>query len=207
MVFTRNWDSTTPAGSAQISAGDDAIRALKVDLEERMASVFEDIDADPLVLKASVIGAIGAATKKLVISGSLFQPVDDEDDVSYQGRSMVSDDGGSRELFAAVQLPVGVTITEIEVLWNKRTLSGIQCTLVEVEFATTLAETDVAVVTNTTAGVQLTDTGGMAPYEVTADTYLYLVVEPTTAGLLDSDRFTLYGVRLTYEASNATETI
>lgn len=207
MAYTRNWDNTSPAGSAQISGGDNAIRAMKEDIDERLSSVFEDIDADPLVLKSTVVGSIGAGTKKMVISGGFFQPSADEDDTSYQGRSMVSDNSGDRQLFAPVLLPVGAMITEVEVLWDKRTLSGVQCTLRVVDFDTALGEADVVQIINTTAGVQLTPTGGMAPYEVLADTYLYIVTEPTTAGLLDADRYTLYGVRITYTVDSVAETL
>lgn len=37
MAATRTWDETTPAGSSNVSAGDDSIRNFKVDVRERMA--------------------------------------------------------------------------------------------------------------------------------------------------------------------------
>jgi hypothetical protein len=208
MAYTRNWDNTTPAGSSQVSAGDDSIRSMKEDISQRLLSVFVGIDADPLVLKPDVVGSIGAATKKMIVPGVAFQPSENgTDDVTYQGMSMVSDNSGDRQVFAPLILPPGTVITLVELLSDKRTLAGIECSVIKAPFSVVPVETTaVGPITNTTAGIQLTSSGAVA-YDVTDADYLHIMVVPTTAGLLGVDRFTLYAVRITYQATSALETL
>src|SRR3990167_10855283 len=51
MAYTQNIDEATPAGSAAANTADDELRAVKRDFKERLESVFEDVDNDPLQMK------------------------------------------------------------------------------------------------------------------------------------------------------------
>lgn len=50
MAYTQSLDPAVPAGSDPIASGDDKIRALTQAIKERLLTLVEDIDADPLVL-------------------------------------------------------------------------------------------------------------------------------------------------------------
>ena len=206
MAYSRSWDITSPAGSGQVSGGDDAIRAMKEDIEERLESIFEDIDDDPLEFKPSVIGSIGAKTgKTLIIPAEAFTPTEDDDDVTWFDQYVQSDNSGDREMKAPVILPPGVTITKIEFLWNKQTLAGLRGELLSVDFDTGVALNTVAgPFDETGAGVVLTDSGAMS-YVIDPDLIYKIRIKPTS--LVTADRVVIYGVRITYDASDATETL
>lgn len=46
MAYTRVWDDTTPTGSEQAKTIDDLIRNLKVDIQERLNTIFNMTDAN-----------------------------------------------------------------------------------------------------------------------------------------------------------------
>lgn len=56
MVYVNALDPTTPSDTDPAAQGDDEIRRIKAALIERLETIVEDIDQDPLVLKASVLG-------------------------------------------------------------------------------------------------------------------------------------------------------
>ncbi len=72
MTYTRDFDVTTPADGDLLSAGDDSIRDFKVDVEERLASAYVDINADPMVPKDESIPA--TALKSGSISFAQLDP-------------------------------------------------------------------------------------------------------------------------------------
>lgn len=207
MAYTRNWDIASPAGSAQISGGDDAIRAMKEDIEERIESIFEDIDADPLEFKPSVIGAIGSKTgKTMIIPSTAFVAEEDEDDYTYFDQYMQSDNSGSRVLKAPLILPPGVIITEIEYLWNRDgALAGQRGELYGMDFDTGVAlNAAISTTEETNAGIQLTSSGAMS-HEVDPDRVYFIRLEPTS--IISGGRLIIYGVRVTYDCGDATETL
>src|SRR5688572_18597369 len=76
MAYTNTWAEDIPAGTEQAKTIDNHIRQARLDVGERLASVFEDLDADPMVLKSSAFPAGGAAGK-LNIFGSAFRGHED----------------------------------------------------------------------------------------------------------------------------------
>lgn len=57
MAYADALNAAVPADTDPISQGDDAIRTQVRALRERLESVFQDIDADPMVLKAGSVGS------------------------------------------------------------------------------------------------------------------------------------------------------
>lgn len=205
MAYARTWDSTTPQGTAQISLGDDAIRALKEDLQARLLTLVTDLDLDPLVLKPTVVGSIGSKTKQLVIPPEAFVPTEDDDDITYFDTYVQSDNSGDREMKAPVILPPGVIITEIEFVWNRQSMTGIVGELFGVGFDTGVSlGAAIASISTTAAGPQLTSTGTIS-HEVSADRVYKIRIKPSE--VLTLSRIVIYGVRITYECGDASETL
>lgn len=204
MAYTRNWDNTSPAGGSQLSAGDDAIRAMKVDLDERLSSVFEDIDVDPLALKSTAVGSIGAATGKQIILGPHeFAPAQDDDNIAWGADYVTFDNGPNVVMRAPVILPIGVTITLIELLADKSTATQISAVLRGKGFTGTpaAAADKHSAIVRTAAGVGI-DSSGALTIAVVADEMLFMEVTGAIGG-----NARLYGVRITYDASSAAETL
>lgn len=55
MAFTNNMSVIIPAGSVAANLIDNHIRQTRLDFKERLASVFNDLDVDPMTFKASFI--------------------------------------------------------------------------------------------------------------------------------------------------------
>jgi len=204
MAYTRTWDSTTPTATSQLSAGDDAIRALKVDIEERLSALLEDIDADPPSLQSDIVGTIGSKTgKQIIIGPHAFVPVADDDNTSWEAAYVAIDDGPNFTIRASVVLPIGVTVTKIEMLGDKNTADGITCVLKGAGFsaAPSAPANKHTALSRTAAGVGIEATGTLA-IAVVADELLFLEVAGDVNG-----NARLYGVRITYDASDATETL
>jgi len=57
MAFTRDYEITTPAGTEDVSSGDDRIRAFKADIEERLENMFYGFNADSTTGDEATAGA------------------------------------------------------------------------------------------------------------------------------------------------------
>lgn len=55
MAYTNAWSNAIPAGSVAANFIDDHIRQLRLDIDERLATIVNDIDADPLTLKTNIV--------------------------------------------------------------------------------------------------------------------------------------------------------
>lgn len=56
MAYSNPLDPSTPSGSDPLAQGDDRLREAKGAIRERLATLVEDVDVDPLVPKAEVFG-------------------------------------------------------------------------------------------------------------------------------------------------------
>jgi len=201
------FDPAAPVGSSQLSAGDNAIRAAKLDIKERMETLVEDFDANPLALIAGLVGTIGAvAGKKMLIASDAFVPEEDQDDWTYFNDYVQTDDSGTRVLKAPVILPPGAIITEIEYLWTRDgALTGQYGVLCATDFDVATAFNELFFVEEAGAGVKLTSTG--ATSILIEDNKLYkILVRPLVAGALIG-RVQLFGVRITYDTPSAEVTL
>jgi len=57
MAYTQAFDTTNPGNAEVVSQGAARIRALARDVRERLAATFVNVDADPLVLRATSLPA------------------------------------------------------------------------------------------------------------------------------------------------------
>lgn len=189
MAYTRNLDDTIPLGSAQVSGGDDALRALAKDLKERLTSTFVDPNADPMVLKTASLPASGGGV--LIIPGTQLQPHMDDDDIEYHEDYWRSDNNANFYATAGFWLPAGNKITLVEVLGDKAAAANFDTKLWSVNFGTGLA-TLVTSFNRAAAGIGITASGALA--ETTADDKFFNVQVVAGGG----GNFRVYAVRITY---------
>src|SRR4051812_30977592 len=130
MAYTQTWDAAynaTPAGGAQLSGGDDAIRDLKRDLYERLTKILADINADPPTLLASVLGTIGAQTNRIMSFGPhTFDAVNDNDDTDHQSSYLGMNSTGLT-FNGSIYLPHGITIMKLEASMDKQAAADCSC--------------------------------------------------------------------------------
>lgn len=85
MAFTNSWDETAPSGAAAAASIDDVIRALKLDLRERLSTFFYNWSTDATTDK-------GHKMAKLSHTGSQVHPALYNDKLNFD--TVVFDRGG-----------------------------------------------------------------------------------------------------------------
>lgn len=68
MPYSGVWDETTPNDETDLEQGQAAIRALRLDIRERLETIFASIDTDPLTFLASVVTT--AALQDLAVTAA-----------------------------------------------------------------------------------------------------------------------------------------
>lgn len=210
MAYTRNWDSTAPAGSGQVSAGDDSIRAMKEDLQERLESIFTDIDVDPLTLLPAVMAGAGAQVGRVLLFGPHgFEAVNDNDDTRHNTESFEFNASGLTGV-GSIRLPHGATIQKIEAVMDKGVCANVTFELVKVAYLTA-AQTIIDTVVRAAAGLGLSAGVILNPPGIgeVVDINTYHYVGRFTAGAfvppLQGPR--LYAVRITVDLDSTLEYI
>lgn len=139
MPYADVFDLTTPTGAEGLSNGDDRIREFKRALSQRLLTLVEDVDADPLVLLASQLiprEKIVIVSARWLFSGS--QPSSTVRDV--QGLSFLAG-AVSAILTAVVQLPVGFTAAHVRLKGtNTGTGGALTATFRKVDAAGTVTD-------------------------------------------------------------------
>ena len=217
MPFTNIWSKVIPAGGVSAKLIDDHARQLRLDLEERLSMLFEpavvgDPDfpqpisfaRDPLVLANAIIGK--KADKKLIIPYSDFVK-------NTLGKEFIFDQfkliafTDSAPLICPIILPPGVTLKRIEFLNNRLDAGSVIFDLRKRIFVAGGAideNTLVATVTNNGAvGLVISAPADFA--EVILDNWFYWVVVDATGTA--GNGFEIMGIRLTYDAPNALDTL
>jgi hypothetical protein len=204
MAHTNAWNVTDPPGTEQAKNIDNHIRKLRVDIGDRLADLVVDVMADPLKLKADAQDPV--VDKKLLIPFTSFIARSDEKEyVLEPGRTYAFVDTGP--LMATVGVPVGCTITKIElmgdvgdatqIIWNfyARSFAAGGTRPASVTAMVSLANGTI----NGPSAVKLSDSGVIAVLVDAAQMY-YLHVECT--GPIGNS-FDLYGARVTYTSPSA----
>lgn len=197
MPFTNVWSTTRPPGSEVAKNIDNEIRALRVDIDERMAAaLFVDFAADPLVLRDEVIGKVTG--KKLLIPFTNF----------IGGVTTLVDGGrtfdGTSKMYGGFILPVGSIMTKVEFLTERTTGTIITCNVVKNEFgAITLPQTIQTVATLNVAGKQITATPDFVE-PITVGNYYHIYM--TGAGGAGS-LYYVHAARITYNTPDSRYTI
>lgn len=161
MAYTRNWDNAAPAGSSQVSGGDNSIRAMKEDLEERLESFFEDIDADPLTAKAGAIDTLTAVEGKIL----MIHPAEGKLPTDEGGWTLTDDEieiGANALRIPITSLPVGCIITNIKMYVNRGLGTQVEVKLKSATVGVIPAAEDHWDETVTDAGNQEVDSGVLA---------------------------------------------
>lgn len=179
-------DATPPVGVLAIHL-DDHIRQLRLDIGERLRTIVEDIDADPLV-----VGKV--AGKRLLLPYSAAM---------VNGSHTVSDDrlslnAGARAIFPVV-LPPGVTIKLFEVMCLNTFGTNITATLQRMAFGA---------FTKFTLSTKLLSTIG-GPHTITSDAIAAVVANDSTYTLEVSApaSFVIAAARITYDCPNMKVTL
>jgi hypothetical protein len=196
MPYTNaTFDPAVPAGSSQLSAGDDSVRTLKLDIKERLETLVVDFDDDPLEILPGVIAGLTpphVGRKKIIPFSSFIYGRSDEVNI-YNSNVAQSDDTG-RSFFASVDLPHGSIIKEVEVIWNRAVNVSLQLEVFSVTFDAAVTRSSIVIVTETGAGIQLSSSGPLS-YAITEDETIAIEVTPPSAGEI----FLIYAVRITYD--------
>lgn len=137
MAYTNVWSAANPPGSQAANTADDELRKLRLDIEERMATIVTGWGTagatDPIVprdvIKGDVVG------KTLWYHHSAF-----EQDVAYDNVNLVNTfnrtalymehnagDSNIRVAWLPLVLPVGVTITLVGVAVNRNGGTNMTC--------------------------------------------------------------------------------
>jgi len=206
MAFTRGWDDAAPPGTRNANEIDNAIRELRVDINERVASKLfttpipnTTVEAD-LVVRPEVLGN---ATKKLLIHGVAFQ-IESTDDGNY-GDDGLSGLGVHEPFQAPLLLPPGVTITRIRWLVSlsgaAQTVTG---TIKSMAFGAGHAAATLDTRNTSVNGAdQILDSGAISL--ALDDTHCYFLVIDSGGGL--TAVFTIHGVEITYTNPDCRNTI
>lgn len=159
MAFTDTWDAAfnnAPAGSAQISGGDDAIRQTRLAVFERLAAILDDPNVDPPTIKTAVLGTLGAQTGVVMAFGPhMMDAVNDEDDTRHEVDGFEHQDTGLTS-FGSLYLPSGITIQKLQASMDKSLSANCTCTLFKINIHTG-ARTDLDAAVRAVAGIGLSD--------------------------------------------------
>ena len=133
MPYTRAWSNTIPAGTRAAGEIDDAIRELRVDIQQRMdEALVDDWFDDPVVAKSGVGGTV--TNRVLVIPPHILMSVGGltsvEANASISGSVVVSD-----QAFGGFAIPAGYVVKLFEVGYNGLTVSTLTISLRAVDLA------------------------------------------------------------------------
>jgi hypothetical protein len=206
MAHTNAWNVTDPPGTEQAKNIDDHIRKLRVDIGDRLADIVVDVMADPLKLKADAQDPV--IDKILIIPFPDFTANTDGKETNYlDGRGFAFTDTGL--VMAAVKVPVGCTITKVEVLVDVADAASINWAFYSRPFAagggrpsSLTAQTTLASGSVVGAGVKIGASGILAQVVASNEMY-YISLDGIGAA---GNSYDFFGARVTYTSPNATAT-
>lgn len=198
MTYTNVWSTNRPLGSAQANQIDDEIRALRLDLQERIGLIFEDMGADPVVIDQTKFGA--ATGKTLIVHGSAFT-IEGSGLVNYDdtGLSEIASDSGP--VRAWVPLPGGVSITKIEWLMSNTDTAPISVSFGCMSFELGMGVEVLNAMSSSASGASILDSGDIVIPVQNTKTY-FLKADKGGGGF-----FGLRAVKITYNCPDGRSTI
>ncbi|PIQ16431.1 MAG: hypothetical protein COW67_03015 [Flavobacteriales bacterium CG18_big_fil_WC_8_21_14_2_50_32_9] len=188
MPFTRVWNNTTPAGTRAAKEIDDAIREFKVDVFERLSQLFVDLDVDPIEL----VPKFGpkATDRVIVIGPQSINSFNDEDDVTYRDNYFEGDPAGETARMR-ITLPVGYTLKLFEASVDKNLGTSVTADLKVVNINSGLVTSLSGPLVRSVGSIGLVTS---APLSHVIQNNEYLM-----AFFSGTNRYRIYGVRLTYD--------
>lgn len=182
MPYTNVWVTNHPPGATTPAKDiDAAIQRLRLDIDERLASILVSTTADPVALKPELIGT--KVGKWLVVPHSALVGVN-----TYITDGTAEVLGSSGPAYLPIILPAGVTIKEIQFTVNRNIAANVAITMRRriADGSTAEATFGATDIVTTTAGVHMVTT---------------LTVDPALAHVVDAAY--QYYARLDYGGSGA----
>ena len=205
MAFTRGWDTTTPAGTRAAAQIDDAIRELKVDIDDRWVSkIFTSVPNDTveanLVVQPSISGTL---TARRMCFGPQILINFNSDITAIQGDEVwQSNTNFQSSAWGNIILPTGVTIQDFEFISNRQTRTSVTAELFYTTFGVSPASTTISSLTRTAAGIGIESAPGAIANVVNSEDRMYKV-KVTAAG---SGAYLIYGFRITIDRPDCRNT-
>lgn len=212
MAYTRVWNSAyeaSPAGGDQRNTVDDRIRDLKTDIRERMNTLVDDWQTDPVVAKSAISGV--QTGKEWLIPGVAFNPATLSPSIFTTGEIGIFSGDSPAQFVAQLPLPAGNTITGLAMLvgiaGGGSTWGGTAgLSLIRTTYGTTYPVTGTVVAQITPATVtpasSVIERTVAVPNEVTAASRFYTLKVDLLRSQLYGPIF--YGVKVTYNVTTAT---
>lgn len=201
MAYTNVWTVTVPTGTEAISTGDNEIRKLRLDIQERMATLGFDWTTDPVSgpedTTKSMYVHLSAFTLLTLTSSTTTAPA------AGNNYGLAFNSNGSAVLYAPVLIPRGAIITSINFTAGSPggTAASATCKFGYVN-ATTASPTDTVVTTISTGASPAQAQYASATLAHTVDAtaanyiYYYLLLNITSTGFSPSIWF--QGVQISY---------
>lgn len=200
MTYTNTWSTTRPLGSAQANTADDEMRAIRLDVQERMNELVEDWSADPVVPKQSVYGT--KEGKTMMVHGTAFviEPAE-TNSFNYADNGVTNVASDAQPIRAWLPMANGVTITKIEWLVTNGDTAAMSMILGSVQFEEAVAVTTHNSLSTTISGTVIVDSGPVA-ISVGADNAFFLKADKGGGAA-----FAVHAVRITYNAPDGRNTL
>lgn len=203
MAYSNQWSETEYPGSTQARDIDDKARLTALAIEERMETfLVKDWRADPVEPQDSLIGKVTG--KYLFVGCTQFRELNGSLKAVELNPNFLAVFRGSARVMAHVHLPPGTVIKMLEILVNRGDVTNYTWRMISVDFTAAPAEVvefnDAAVAT---AGLHVRSSG-VVNITVANNKMYYLDLD--TAGAADINSMFLYGVRVTYDAANSSQT-
>ena len=201
MAYTNAWLNTIPLGGASASTIDDALRQLRLDINERLLTILTSgFDDDPWELDVSGIGAQDGVN--IYFSHQLCHGHEDDDDLYWYDDYFESDDNQDYPVYMPIALPAGATLTDFDIVMDIHNSSQVSVDLRRVLFAGGTSSTSVSSQNITATGVIVHAIIDGASHTVGDGAY-YLKLNNATG----SGQYRVYGARATINVSGLSQYI
>lgn len=206
MPYTRVWTKVNPPGSQAANTADDELRNLREDIEQRITSLVTGWDTavptDPIVVKPEILGNVTGKT--ILLHSSAFDQIEAANTAWTGTDSTAIKSTAAQVLRAPLVIPVGVTVTLLEVMINWGAGGAHTCKLRYQDFAGgALVVTDVAAISITSGAATAIYASGALTHVVLANKMYFIEMTlgvPAVAAFFN-------GVRVTYNTPDTRNTL
>lgn len=195
--YSNDWTANRPLGSAQANTVDDEIRALRLDIQERMNDLVEDWTADPVKINPTSLPQSTAI--KLFIGPYGIQPGVQGDVNQHYGDGGFQSASAQSSTRCNVSLPVGCVVTKFEVMALVSTSPSLAVTLMKTTWVAggtsiTVTPTDFALTLPISPVIAIVATPDNTAAETVSDNFVYWIKNSGPGG-----QYIIYGYLITYD--------
>lgn len=201
MAYTNAWSHTIPSGSDQAKTIDNHIRQVRLDLEERLLTFFEDLDADPLVPlgSASGEGKVFIPAFHFVGGSETFNHRADYEDIYGSYMKMYTGTNPDQYVHSLPSvIRVGKQIKLLEIMGDKNDAPGFGVTLYSRPWAVGGALSNATILADaatTSASLTIAQSEDLT-VDIEEDTLYWLAIMPFVG--VDNRSANIVGVAITY---------